>query len=231
MVVLSSIKRLQLRNVISNLNWAAFHYASSFNLKIVGYADDTERKRELERERGYSDLHSFEDTEWRKWKMIETNGECRWRESEKESRCWEGKGGDLPHVGCVQKWRVDEAQMVVCYHGNIGKQGRGKQGIPSISWANHQPKGFLRLWLWWAIYVWGSPEIWSAALNIWNSESSATPQLAQKNIYLPLFFQGGGLLRVRLSFFQSSSLFLFGLSPCLGYHTTLSTHPRGLGNM
>lgn len=95
------------------------------------------------KEEQYSDLHSFEETEWRKWKMIETNGECRWKKSEKESRCWEGKGGDLPHAVCVQKWRVDEAQVVVCYHGNIGEQGRGKQETPSISRANHYPKCLL----------------------------------------------------------------------------------------
>lgn len=81
---------------------------------------------------------------WRKWKIIETNGERGRRKSEKESRCWEGKGGDLPHAVCVQKWRVDEAEVVVCYHGNIGKRGRVESGLnkksPSISRANHHLK-------------------------------------------------------------------------------------------
>lgn len=51
-----------------------------------------------------------------------------------------GKGGDLPHAVSVQKWRVVEPQVVVCYHGNSGKQGWDKQETPSISRANHHPK-------------------------------------------------------------------------------------------
>jgi len=43
-----------------------------------------------------------------------------------------GKGGDLPHAVYVQKWRVDEAEVVVCYHGNIEKQGRCQQEKTSI---------------------------------------------------------------------------------------------------
>lgn len=85
----------------------------------------------------------FEEASWKKkvendWNMDEEGR----RKSEKESRCWEGKGGDLPHAVCVQKWPVDVAQVVVCYHGNVGETGEGgerrKQQTPSISRANHQ---------------------------------------------------------------------------------------------
>lgn len=45
-----------------------------------------------------------------------------------------GKGGDLPYALSVQKWRVVEPQVVVCYHGNSGKQhdftGKSSSKVP-----------------------------------------------------------------------------------------------------
>lgn len=50
------------------------------------------------------------------------------------------KGGDLPHAASVQKWRADEPQAVVCYHGDSGIEGRNKQETPSVTWADHHPE-------------------------------------------------------------------------------------------
>ena len=88
--------------------------------------------------------HCFEEPNGRKWKIFETNVGRRRRKSEKEKQMLRGKGGDLPHAVCVQKWCVDEAGAMVCYHGDVGKGLRGgerrKQDTPSISRASHHPK-------------------------------------------------------------------------------------------
>lgn len=60
--------------------------------------------------------------------MTEANVRCR-RKSEKPSRCCEKIVGDLPHAARVQKWCVYEAVVVVCYHGNIEKEGRVESSL------------------------------------------------------------------------------------------------------
>lgn len=144
---------------------------------------------------------------WRDWKKVEKwlkqMGNAEGGRVRKESRCWEGKGGDLPHAVCVQKWRVDEAQAVVCYHSNIGKQGRrnkkphrfhGKIIIQSACFSIVIAVDYLC-----ARTV---PKINRAEVNIWNPESRTTLKLIQTQfLWLSDFQRRTGLLRVKLSFF------------------------------
>lgn len=160
------------------------------------------------------------------------------RINERERRCSEGGERGLPHAAFVQKWRADEPQAVVCYHGNGGEGYRD-----GINKEPHQHHGrliihgpcFSTVILWWTINVAEQPfkESHRAGADQTNSSYSHSSAKTNSPYFCP---RGSGLQIVKLSFQQSSSLlflFLFFVeaSGCLGYHKTLSTHPRGLESM
>ena len=164
----------------------------------------------------------------RQVEMIEKYVEHGRKKSEKEIRCWEGKRGHLPHAVWVQKWRVYKALVVLCYHGNIGKQGRvesslNKNLIDSMGKSSCQSEGFsvviaVEYLCAWFVPTW-IEERW--IYETWKAQIVQTQAFKFK-----LFFKGSGLFRVQLSFFSRvHPCFFFWRSCCLSYHMTLSTHP------
>lgn len=131
------------------------------------------------------------------------------RINERENRCSEGGERGLPHAVFVQKWRADEPQAVVCYHGNGGEGYRD-----GINKEPHQYHGrlikqgacFSTVILWWTINVAERPFKESHRARRRPDELPLLP-LFGENTDSPYFFPyGPGLEIVKLSFQQSSSL-------------------------